>query len=216
MQRSRAVAAVLSQRDESTGHLRPIEYFSSSLTQSQRNYSAGQLETWALVAACRKWSVYLRGSDKVELITDHNPLSWLRKQQDPRRTFARWIMELEEYNYDITFRPGIQNALPDYLSRIAEQAVDTEVQDEGRFEDKIFTVQSPNTRLSDMREEQRKDHVISHACEELTRTGEVLNGQLRKITSHLSIREGVLYFDERLVVPKRSQRSPRGRPLWPG
>ena len=42
---SSAVAAVLSQRDESTGHLRPIEYFSSSLTRSQRNYSAGQLET---------------------------------------------------------------------------------------------------------------------------------------------------------------------------
>ena len=52
-----------------------------------------------------------------------------------------------------------------------------------------------------------KDHVVSHACEELTRTGEVLNGQLRKITSHLSIREGMLLFDDSLVVPKRSQRT---------
>ena len=69
----------------------------------------------------------------MELITDHNPLCWLRKQQDSPRTSARWIIELEEYNYDITFRPGTQDALPDYLSRIPKQAVDTEVQDEGQF-----------------------------------------------------------------------------------
>ena len=87
------IAGVLSQRDESTGQLRPIDYFSSSLSPSQRNYSAGLLEAWGLVAACRKWSVYLRGSEKVELITDHNPLLWLRNQQDPRHTFARWILE---------------------------------------------------------------------------------------------------------------------------
>ena len=65
---------MLSQRDKSNGQFRPIDYFSSSLSPAQRNYSAGQLEAWALVAACRKWSVHLRGSGKVELITDHNPL----------------------------------------------------------------------------------------------------------------------------------------------
>ena len=56
------IAGVLSQKDEHTGHLRPIDYFSSSLSPAQRNYSAGQLEAWVLVAACRKWKVYLRGS----------------------------------------------------------------------------------------------------------------------------------------------------------
>ena len=84
----RGIAGVLSQKDKRTGQLRPIDYFSSSLSPAQRNYSAGQLEAWALVAACRKWNVYLRGSEKVELITDHNPLRWLRKQRDPRHTFA--------------------------------------------------------------------------------------------------------------------------------
>ena len=56
------VAAVLSQLDEETGILRPIQYFSSSLNSSQKNYSAGQLEAWALVTAARKWSVYLKGA----------------------------------------------------------------------------------------------------------------------------------------------------------
>ena len=38
------VAAVLSQKDQQTGILRPISYFSSALDDSQKNYSAGQLE----------------------------------------------------------------------------------------------------------------------------------------------------------------------------
>ena len=201
------IAAVLSQRDESTGHLRPIEYFSSSLTQAQGNYSAGQLEAWGLVAACRKWSVYLRGSDKVELITDHNPLRWLRSQPDPRRTFSRWIMELEEYNYQITYRPGAYNALPDYLSRVPGQPVDILVQDEDSFENKIFVAQPSSMRLTNMHDEQRKDRVISQAYEELVNTGEVLTGQLKKVTTRLNVREGILYFDDRLVVPKSTQKA---------
>ena len=51
---SRAVAAVLSQRDGGTGRLHPIDFFSSSLSKTQGNYCAGQLYAWALVAACRK------------------------------------------------------------------------------------------------------------------------------------------------------------------
>ena len=35
------VAAVLSQKDQQTGILRPISYFSSALDDSQENYSAG-------------------------------------------------------------------------------------------------------------------------------------------------------------------------------
>ena len=58
----------------------PIDYFSSSLSQAQKNYSAGQLAAWGLVAACRKWRIYLRGADKVQLMTDHNPLRWMLKE----------------------------------------------------------------------------------------------------------------------------------------
>ena len=99
---ARGVAAVLSQRDRVDVRLRPVDFFSSSLSAAQGNYSAGQLEAWALIAACRKWRTYLRATGEVELITDHCPLKWLRNQKDTRRTFARWILELEEYIY-ITF-----------------------------------------------------------------------------------------------------------------
>ena len=86
---AQGVAAVLSQMDEHTRNLRPIAYFSSSLNPTQRNYSATQLEAWALVSAARKWSVYLKAASRVIFITDHHPLQWLRSQKDPRYTYAR-------------------------------------------------------------------------------------------------------------------------------
>ena len=100
------IAAVLSQLDEKTGKLRPIQYFSSSLSPSQKNYSAGQLEAWALVAATRKWSVYLKGAAGITLLTDHCPLQWLKQQRDPKHTYARWLMELQELPFKIGYRPG--------------------------------------------------------------------------------------------------------------
>ena len=167
-----AVAAVLSQRNEETGQLHPIDYFSSSLSGAQRNYSAGQLEAWALVSACRKWQTYLGARGEVDLITDHCPLKWLRNQKDPRRTFARWILELEEYSYTITHRPGKENNLPDYLSRNPKVAIDAKVQDESVFEDKIFTVKTSvhvETRWDafQMQKQQKQDPVTSEALEQL-------------------------------------------------
>ena len=98
------VGAVLGQMDKTTGKVRPIDYYSASLSPSQRNYSAGQLETWAIIAATRKWSVYLNGAGKVIVHTDHSPLKWLQTQKDPRTTVARWLMELQELNLEISPR----------------------------------------------------------------------------------------------------------------
>ena len=157
-----------------------------------------------MVAACGKWSVLLRGSEKVELNTDHNPLRWLRNQRDPRRTYARWIMELEEYNYEISYRPGIQNALPDYLSRIPRQPIDDHIQDEDIFEAKVFTIQHTSGRLSIMNKRQKEDPVTSLATEQLRR-GKVVQGQLRRVNAHLHLEQDVLFFDARIVIPKSEQ-----------
>ena len=121
---------MLSQRNQKTCQLRPVDFFPSSLSEAQRNYSDGQLEAWALVAVCRKWRTYLRATGEVELITDHCPLRWLRNQKDPRRTFDRWILELEEYVYHISHRPGKVNQLPDYLGRSPDVLAEAQVQDE--------------------------------------------------------------------------------------
>ena len=190
--------------------MHPIDYFSSSLSGAQRNYSAGQLEAWALVSACRKWQTYLGARGEVDLITDHCPLKWLRNQKDPRRTFARWILELEEYSYTITHRPGKENNLPDYLSRNPNVAIDAKVQDESVFEDKIFTVKTSvhvETRWDafQMQRQQKQDPVTSEALEQLRMKGRVRSGQLRDVAEHLNVTNGLLLFQDRVVVPSEAQ-----------
>ena len=58
------VGGVLSQEDHN-GKLRPIYFFSSILNESQRKYSVGEKEAWAIVAASRKFSKYLQAAGQV-------------------------------------------------------------------------------------------------------------------------------------------------------
>ena len=83
-----AVGGVLSQEDF-LGRRRPIAFFSSKLDRAQRNYSATELETFAVVAATRKWRKYLEAAGRVIIFSDHNSLQWLRRQPDPRGKFSR-------------------------------------------------------------------------------------------------------------------------------
>ena len=68
-----SVGGILSQKDELSGTLRPIGYYSASLDKHQRNYSSEERECWSLVAATRKWRTYCRAAIKIILLTDHKP-----------------------------------------------------------------------------------------------------------------------------------------------
>ena len=195
------VAAVLSQLDEETGKLRPIQYFSSSLSPSQKNYSAGQLEAWAIVAATRKWSVYLKGATGVTFLSDHCPLQWLKQQRDPKHTYARWLMELQELPFKIGYRPGKDNHVADYLSRKPHMTYDEHVNNEEVFEDRIFMVNGADNLYQRITEGQAYDEVIQKVLREIAREGRVVSGQLKNISNRLKVTNKVLYFMGRIVVP---------------
>ena len=114
----------------------------------------------------------LKGSDKVELIQDHNPLRWLCNQRDPWRTL-RWILELEEYNYEIRYKTESPNVLP-------EQSFDAEVQDVGRFEEKVFITNMEIQKTDNIRSGLSKDQVIARAKRDLERESCVSSGKSRR------------------------------------
>ena len=59
--------------------MQPVQYFSRKLNSAERNYSTGDRELLAIVAACKRWRPYLDGKKNV-VLTDHKPLTAIYTQ----------------------------------------------------------------------------------------------------------------------------------------
>ncbi|KMQ83693.1 reverse ribonuclease integrase, partial [Lasius niger] len=97
---------------------RVIAYASRTLNGAERNYSATELECLAVIWGIRRMRNYLEGYT-FTVITDHQSLRWLQKLEEPTGRLARWLFELQQFDFDIKYRRGALNRVADALSRQA-------------------------------------------------------------------------------------------------
>jgi len=93
----------------------PVAYYSRKFSRTERNYSTGEQELYAIYLTLQEWRCYLEGP-KIRLITDHCPLTYLKTQQHLSRKQARWLTFFEQFDYTWVYRPGRTN-VADPLSR---------------------------------------------------------------------------------------------------
>jgi hypothetical protein len=55
---------------------------------------------------------------KLKVVSDHKPLTWIMSVKDPGSRLLRRRIQLDEYDYEIVYKPGVQNSNADALSRI--------------------------------------------------------------------------------------------------
>jgi len=108
------LGAVLTQKIQ--GEERVIAFASRRLIAAEENYSATEKECLAIIWTIRKLRCYLEGY-RFEVITDHLALKWLNSIDNPTGRIARWALELQQYQFDVTYRRGSQNIVADALSR---------------------------------------------------------------------------------------------------
>nr|GEV15454.1 reverse transcriptase domain-containing protein [Tanacetum cinerariifolium] len=110
-----AIGAILGQRHEK--HFRPIHYASKTLTDAESNYTTTEKEMLAVVYAFEKfWSYLIR--NKCIVHTDLSALKYLFAKKDAKARFLRWVLLLQEFDFEVIDTKGSENLAADHLSRL--------------------------------------------------------------------------------------------------
>ena len=109
-----AIAASLNQEGK------PVAFFSRPLNASEIHHASVEKEALAVVEAVRHWRHYLLGR-KFNLVTDQKSVVFMFSSENRGKIkndkIIRWRLELACYNYNIIHKPGVDNVVPDALSR---------------------------------------------------------------------------------------------------
>lgn len=159
------------------GH--PIAYESRQLRVHEKNYPTHDLELLAVVHALKKWRHYLL-SQVFELVTDHKSLKWIFTQPELNMRQRRWVEFLQEFNFEIKFRPGKENQAADALSRRVSTLA-------------ISLLSSSLTK--DVQKEIQADPYFNPLLQEIQ------TPDPRKHLAEYTLVDGTLYFRQRMCIP---------------
>ncbi|GJP34392.1 hypothetical protein CLOM_g18839 [Closterium sp. NIES-68] len=118
---SSGMGAVLCQKEKGTE--RVVAYASGSCSPAESNYSSYEGEGLAAVWAVELFRPYLQGR-RFTLVTDHQLLLWLMRNQTLKGRNARWAMCLQEFDFEVKHRPGKTLQHVDGLSRQDKREVE--------------------------------------------------------------------------------------------
>jgi hypothetical protein len=110
------IGAVLAQLGED-GREHICACVSRSLNKHERSYGSYKGELLACVWACQVLRHYLHGRP-VTIVTDHEPLQWLMGNKDLTGQYARWAMIMQDFEFTIIHRKGVNHNNADVLSRM--------------------------------------------------------------------------------------------------
>lgn len=83
----------------------PVAYYSRTLSNAETRYSTTEKELLAVINSVEHFRPYLYGK-KITIFTDHRPLQWLFNCKNPSSKLLRWRLRLEEYEYEVKYKPG--------------------------------------------------------------------------------------------------------------
>ena len=186
---------------------RVIAYASRALRRHEENYATHDLELAAVVHALKIWRHYLLGNP-VHIYSDHKSLKYIFTQNELNLRQRRWLELIKDYDLEIHYHPGKANVVADALSRKAScncilvtpmhatlcqemEKLNLAIVAEGTLthitltptlRDQIIAAQRNNIGMEKIRQRLRENDP-------------------RVACFHLD-GEGVLWFKNRLVVPK--------------
>jgi len=136
-----AIGAVLGQEEDKNPYA--IYYISKNLSPTELNYTMIEKEFLVVIHAVNKFRHYITGYPVV-LYTDHSTIKYLANKPITNGRVTRWLILLQEFDITIKDRPGKENPVADFLSRMPKPADIAVVEDEFPNEHLFFvTVRTP-------------------------------------------------------------------------
>ncbi|KAL0147701.1 hypothetical protein M9458_056979 [Cirrhinus mrigala] len=93
-----------------------VAYYSKVLSKAEKRYCVTRRELLAAISAIRHFKYYLCGWH-FTIRSDHASLQWLMTFKEPEGQVARWLEELQSYEFTVTHRAGERHGNADALSR---------------------------------------------------------------------------------------------------
>lgn len=110
------IAACLSQVDD-RGRDCPIAFSSKKLSDSERKWSVIEKEAYAIIFALKQYDYFIFGN-KIELYTDHNPLTYIVNCTPKSAKLTRWCLGMQRWNVTIKYKNTRANVVADCLTRV--------------------------------------------------------------------------------------------------
>jgi hypothetical protein len=189
---------------------RVIAYTSRALRPHVQNYPTHDLELAAVVHALKIWRHHLMGAH-CNIYTDHKSLKYIFTQADLNMRQRRWLELIKDYNLEVHYHPDKANVVVDAISRKAQcnyVAMDSKI---ATLCDELcklnMEVVSPGTLDYISVEPTLQEQIV------LAQIGdkgvqvikEMLEQKVEKYKCFRRDSKGVLWFEDRLVVPKNPE-----------
>ena len=116
-----ALGAVLAQLVEE--EQRPIAFASRTIQKHEAHWAVTEKEALAVVWAVKYFRTYLVGR-KFKIITDHTSLRVLKQGDCMNARLQRWACFLQQFDFEVHYKPDRQHLNADLLSRIVLEPPD--------------------------------------------------------------------------------------------
>lgn len=203
----KAIACCLLQEDN------PVWFASRSLTETEQMYAIIEKELLAITFAVKKFHYYIYRHKDMKIYTDPQPLVSIIKKSIEKienNRLKRLKLKLMNYNFILDYLPGKYMYIADLLTR---NIIYKEEKDDESLRDLIHTVKVAEIKystdkLSQLKSETNNDTILKRVIEyyvngwpnQLKEENEI--NHCYKIKAELTVEDGLVYFNKRVVIPR--------------